>query len=111
MALTIVCREHIFREIDAERDRQDRLHPGTTQIPDGTGGGGYDTRETIAKNACDRAHREGRLTHAHVFEEEAAEVLAATDPEKLRKELVQVAAVAVKWIEEIDRRNKETTCA
>ena len=100
-------RAKIFAEISAERDRQDVIHPGTTQIPDGTGGGGYETREAIAKHSCDRATREGRLTHAHVFEEEAAEVMAATDPVKLRKELIQVAAVAVKWVEELDRRARE----
>lgn len=104
MPLTIIARQHIFDAIDAERDRQDCIHPGTTQIPDGTGGGGRQTRETIARNACERAQREGLLTHAHVFEEETTEVLAETDPVKLRAELVQVAAVAVKWIEEIDRR-------
>ncbi len=104
MSLTIIVRQAIFDAIDAERDRQDRLHPGTAQIPDGTGGGGRKTWEAIARNACDRAHREGRLTHAHVFEEEASEVLAETDPVKLRVELIQTAAICVKWIEEIDRR-------
>lgn len=104
MPLTIIARQHIFDAIDAERDRQDRLHPGTSQIPDGTGGGGRKTWETIARISYERAKREGRLTHAHVFDEETAEVLAETDPVKLRTELVQVAAVAVKWIEEIDRR-------
>lgn len=104
MPMTIINRTPIFAEVDAERDRQDRIHPGTTRIPDGTGGGGYETYREITRLSCDRAHREGRLTHAHVFAEEAWEVLAETDPAKLRKELVQVAAVAVKWIEELDRR-------
>ncbi|MFI1165600.1 hypothetical protein ACH4UM_18790 [Streptomyces sp. NPDC020801] len=36
--------------------------------------------------------------------EEALEALAEDDPGKLRAELVQVAAVAVAWIEAIDRR-------
>ena len=58
----------------------------------------------IAKNACDRAYREKVITHAHVFEEEAMEVLAETDVVKLRKELVQVMAVCAKWIKDIDGR-------
>jgi hypothetical protein len=36
--------------------------------------------------------------------EEVFEALVETDPAKLRAELVQVAAVAVAWIEAIDRR-------
>jgi len=104
MSLTIVNRTPIFEAIDAERDRQDRIHPGTTRIPDGTGGTGYETYREIARIRCDRAQREGRLTHAHYFEEEVWEVLAETDPEKLRTELVQVAACCVKWVEELDRR-------
>lgn len=97
-------REKIFTEISAERERQDAKYPDCISLPDGTGGGGRKTWESIARHACDRAHREGRLTHAHIFDEEASEVLAETDPAKLRAELVQVAAVAVKWLEDIDRR-------
>ncbi len=58
----------------------------------------------MARNACNRAHREGRLTHAHVFEEEACEVLNAQTPEDLRKELVQVGAMCLKWVLDIDGR-------
>jgi hypothetical protein len=36
--------------------------------------------------------------------EEVAEVFQETDPVKLREELVQVAALAVSWIEKIDAR-------
>jgi len=42
--------------------------------------------------------------HAHVFEEEAMEVLAEEDPVKLRVELIQVMAVCAKWIADIDSR-------
>lgn len=80
------------------------LHPDCEHLPDGTGGAGRNTYTTIARNACDRAEREARLTHAHVFEEEAAEVLSETDTAKLRTELIQVAAVCLKWIEDIDGR-------
>jgi len=97
-------RLQIFAEIVFERNRQDVIHPNTTQIPDGTGGGGRKTWETIARQSCDRAQREGRLTFAHVFDEETAEVLAEEDPVKLRAEPVQVGAVVLKWIAELDRR-------
>lgn len=38
--------------------------------------------------------------------EEVYEAMAESDPEKLRAELVQVAAVAVSWIESLDRRSR-----
>lgn len=37
--------------------------------------------------------------------EEVYEALAESDPAKLRAELIQVAAVAASWIENIDRRS------
>ncbi len=36
--------------------------------------------------------------------EEVFEALAEEEPKELRKELVQVAAVAAQWVEAIDRR-------
>lgn len=44
------------------------------------------------------------LTWADVLSEEFFEAMAEEDPAKLRAELVQVAAVAVAWIEAIDRK-------
>ena len=93
-------------EFAAERLRQVELYPDCEHLPDGTGGGGRETWERISKISCDRAYSEGRLTHAHVFDEETAEVLAATDPVKLRAELVQVGAVVCKWIADLDSRTK-----
>lgn len=43
-------------------------------------------------------------TWTAILLEEVFEALAEGDPAGLRKELVQVAAVAVQWVEEIDRR-------
>lgn len=95
----------ILRELLGERLRQAAMFPEEEHgLPDGTGVQGYKTMAEIARNACDRAAREHRLTTAHVFEEETYEVLAEDDPVKLRKELVQVGAVVTKWIAEIDRR-------
>ena len=87
----------LFAEVAAERERQVKAWPDCEHLPDGTGGGGRETWMTIAKNSCDRAYREGRLTHAHVAEEEFAEVLAEEDPKKLRIEIVQAMAVLAKW--------------
>jgi hypothetical protein len=48
----------------------------------------------------------GQLAWDGILLEEVFEALSEEDPLKLRAELVQVAAVAVAWIEAIDRRSK-----
>lgn len=93
----------VLAEVYEERVRQDEKW-GEQNLPDGTGGSGRETYERIAKLSCERATREGRLTFLHVLEEEFCEAAAETDEAKLRAELVQLAAVAAKWIEAIDRR-------
>jgi hypothetical protein len=93
--------EILAQAVDA-LDAAKEKHPRSAPLPDGTGGGGRVTWMTIARNSCDRAAREGRLTHAHVFDEEQAEVLAETDPVKLRAELFDVMATCLRWIEELD---------
>ncbi|MCU0688033.1 MAG: hypothetical protein MUF34_38280 [Polyangiaceae bacterium] len=60
--------------------------------------------EQIAKRRTDEADQRGAVTFAHVAVEELAEALSAPDEGARREELVQLAAVAVKWIEAIDRR-------
>lgn len=75
-----------------------------------------ETWETIARNSCDRAFREGRLTHSHILDEEVAEALTAAAKltegtgtmQELRKELIQVAAMCAQWIEALDTRPDET---
>ena len=98
--------EQIAAEALAEWARAVSIYPQTDLLPDGTGGGGRQTWEAIARNACDRADREGRCTWAHILDEETAEALAETDPVKLRAELIQVAAVALHWCAALDARNK-----
>lgn len=58
-----------------------------------------------AKEDCDFAAQTEILTWFDILQEEFFEALAEEDPARLREELVQVAAVAVAWIEAIDRRN------
>lgn len=96
--------EQVLHEIVAERARAAAKFPNAQRIPDGTGGAGRKTYETIARNACDRAQREGRLTHAHVLEEEAAEVLAAESVPALRVELIQLASACLGWVMDLDSR-------
>lgn len=59
-----------------------------------------------ARLFCETAFRTGTGGNAHILLEEVSEAIeAAHDPVHLRAELVQVAAVALKWIEQIDRRS------
>lgn len=75
-------REHLLQDVLAERQRQDGKwggRPGIDRFDD--------------------------HTYAAVLTEEVGEACAAwleCNPKSLREELVQVAAVALAWIEEID---------
>ncbi len=102
----------VLAEVLAERASQDARFGRQDHI-DGTGperdnpirlartvGEAADT----ARQATDRALSRGEVTFAQILTEEAFEALAATDPARLRAELVQVAASAVCWIEALDRR-------
>lgn len=104
------ARYRVFLDIDAERDRQDALFPNELVLPyELEPSGGRKTWETIARNSCDRAQREGRLKHDHILDEECAELLAATTREEKRKEAVQLAACCVKLVEQLDREDAEVT--
>ena len=56
-----------------------------------------------ARLEYDAAAARGEETFALALREELYEALAESDPEPLRAELVQVAAVALRWIRAIDR--------
>jgi len=58
----------------------------------------------LAREDCQGAFAAGGGTYQHVLKEEFFEALAEADPVLLRAELIQVAAVAVAWVEAIDRR-------
>jgi hypothetical protein len=95
-------RANVLRAVNAERDAQDRKW-GNQNHPDGTSHE-YTWLADEARRACDQNHRDGRGTWAHILKEEFYEALAESDPVKLRAELIQVAAVAVNWVEALDRR-------
>lgn len=120
------ARQRILEEIDAERERQDakwgeQNHPDVDRVLTDRHGACTVARmceeygiphPTRAKAECDHAAKIGQCTWAHILVEELAEAVEAATLAQLgreplaalRKELVQVAAVAVSWIEAIDRR-------
>lgn len=94
----------ILAEILAERARQDAKW-GEQNHPDGTGGLGRAHDALEARSECQRQFAEGVGSWLDILDEEVAETFAEDDPARLRAELIQVAAVAVAWIEAIDRRS------
>lgn len=46
----------------------------------------------------------GKPTWMHLVREEVAEAFVETNPQRLRAELLQVAALCVSWVEKIDAR-------
>lgn len=109
----------------AERGQQNAKW-GEQNHPDGTGPlvqplvcpeGIYttDIAPTLAEIFTNRTNQhaaDGEVTWLDILLEEVFEATAEDDPERLRAELIQVAAVATQWAEAIDRRtNKETTDA
>lgn len=98
----------VLDEVRLERTKQD-LRWGRQRHPDGTDDS-LETREEReeAKATCAlEAKFSGGPTWKAILDEEMKEAFAETDAKRLRDELVQVAAVAVAWIEDIDTR--ETT--
>ncbi|MGW4826683.1 hypothetical protein ACWEOG_03805 [Amycolatopsis japonica] len=101
----------VLIEVAAERGRQDAKF-GRQDHADGTGPDEANqvrfcvtTGEAadFARWRTDLAARHDGPTFADLLTEETFEALAEADSAALRAELVQVAAVAVCWIEAIDR--------
>ena len=92
-----------IRSVLDEAERQ-HVKWGEQNHPDGTGGTTAMHVAEDAKAACARNFAAGEGTWSDILMEEVCEAVAEEDPERLRVELVQVAAVAVSWIEAIDRR-------
>lgn len=94
----------ILTEIAEERARQDQKHGAIQDIPDGTGTFAHKVAARHAIDLTDRRMELGTHTWADILTEEVFEALAEKDEAALRKELIQSAAVCVKWVEHIDRR-------
>ncbi len=90
--------------IAKECERGERKHGNTfAEAPDGTGEWAR-SEVNVLQALHDAAVKDGTVTRAAVFLEEVAEAMAETSDEPLESELVQVASVAVRWVERIARR-------
>lgn len=93
--------EAVLEDIHAEREAQ-HAQWGEQDIPMGTHQD-FTFVSRYYRALCQRKTQDGDVTYADVLLEEVYEALAETDPQKLRDELIQVAAVAVKMVELIDK--------
>src|ERR1019366_2243930 len=93
-----------FNEIHEERAAQLRKW-GVQHWPDGTATSHYDKEMADeAKRVTDEAMVRGSVTWRDILAEEILEVFAEHEWPKIRKELVQAAAVICAWVEDGDRR-------
>lgn len=119
-------RAQVFADVDAERTRQDEKwgeqnHPilprGVILIAmrSGESPGVVACRllgvpsEKAAREACEEAAHRGVIAYGHVFVEEVAELFEACaihgeTSDEARCEFVQVAAVSVAMVENVDRK-------
>lgn len=96
-------RERIVADLLAERDRQETKFPDQ-HLEAGTSSSFVNqTIRDMFREGTDVAAGIGTVTWKHVLREEVYEAFAEDEPDKLRVELVQVMAVAARWIEDIDR--------
>jgi hypothetical protein len=93
----------VLGDVTAEREAQHAAHGVQHHLADGTGAEWRAFAEHM-RAECERAAAEGRMTWRHILLEEVAEALAEEEPDRIRGELVQAAAVAVQWLQAIDQR-------
>ena len=93
----------VLFDVAAERCRQVAKW-GVQHRPDGTGGPVMRNTAEDMRNRCNYLAEHGGADWRAVLLEEVYEAMAEDDRAALRAELVQVAAVAAAWIEDIDSR-------
>lgn len=111
--------ERILNEVNEEATRSVTKHGDQRHVPLGTGPDVYpldfitpvDSEASasqlavIATDTTDArsfSEGDGTVTWRDILSEEVFEAYAESDPEKLRAELIQVAAVAVKMVDALD---------
>ena len=98
-------RAQMLSEIQAERDRAEAKFPNQhiPNFPERMDFEHARAERDQAQELTDRCHEKGVVTWWHVLREEVYEAFAESDPAKLRAELIQVGAMVVRWIEDLDR--------
>jgi hypothetical protein len=63
----------------------------------------------VARARCEFHTKQGTLTWEDILTEEFFEALEESDSDRLRTELIQVAAVALNWAVDIDTRTEQSS--
>lgn len=92
-----------YSDLVEEMERQDAKW-GEQNHPDGTEVSIYKPHADYARSECEKAFAAGKGTWLHILREEVLEAFAEEDREKLKNELLQIAAVCIQWRRAIDRR-------
>lgn len=95
----------VLQEVGAERGKQDRRW-GKQDHADGVNPN-YMKKAEDMKSLAEEQNLQGNLTWNTILQEEVFEALSCDAEDTLRAELIQVAAVAVAWVEAIDARLEE----
>lgn len=101
----------VLGDVEKERARQAAKYGSNDDLKDGTGLSAQWLQPIYTGNArrIEQRFRDEYVLHAkptwmHLVREEVAEAFMESDPERLREELIQVAALCVSWCEKIDGR-------
>jgi hypothetical protein len=112
----------VLLEVREERSRQFDRYGSNGDLKDGTGPDkrwleytdpnldmrtGKEIEAAFRSEYVSYEQHTGAPTWMHLVREEVAEAFMENDPARLRSELLQVAALAVSWIEKIDERQPE----
>lgn len=115
----MVSMDKVLKEVAAERKSQEARW-GEQNHHDGTGPNTlmfgmrmpeehtYADMRKRATDITDSRTSMGMVSYGDIFLEEVFEAMAESDQDRLREELVQCAAVAVAWVEKIDRDQLNT---
>lgn len=87
-----------------EIDRADTKFGNQFDVPNGTGADWQQHEAVLSRMACQSAFKTGDGTWHAILHEEVAEAFAESDPALLRAELLQVAAVAIRWVDALDHQ-------
>lgn len=92
----------ILDEVFTEREAQIEQWKDN-DLPLGFGSSAFRMAAEDYQRTCDLANKRGDITLRDILLEEVFEALAETDESAARDELIQVAAVAIKAVQQIDR--------
>lgn len=94
----------VLAEVGLETVRAGLKFGPQTDLPDGTDAVEWVDVARRARLGTEYAVKAGVVTWLDVLYQEVCEAFAETDPQQLREELIQVAAVAVRWAQALDAR-------